>query len=169
MPTEEYEAIGRRLRDNRLHHQLSLKQVAVSIHIRAQYLEALENGRLELLPGLVYAKGYLQSYTEFLGLDPKEILEAFDKAGEFPQRRLFQLPQSMDRHPDPGKLLAYATLSLALGIAVAWVTFAPRSARVAAHVPFPVSEAMLKHLPPACKAARAPAYPPCYWKRAQGR
>src|SRR5262249_29615411 len=37
--------------------------------IRTRYLEALEEERFDRIPGLVYAKGFLRTYADYLGLD----------------------------------------------------------------------------------------------------
>ncbi len=42
--------------------------------IRARYLQALEHGDYQELPGAVYTKGFLRNYALYLGLDPEEVL-----------------------------------------------------------------------------------------------
>lgn len=55
---------------------LSLERIAAATRIRRRYLEALEEWRLEDLPGPVYARGYLRAYAEHLELDPRPLLAA---------------------------------------------------------------------------------------------
>lgn len=64
---------------------LSLERVAAATRIRRRYLEALEEWRLDDLPGAVYARGYLRAYAEHLELDPRPLLAAV--GGGPPQRR----------------------------------------------------------------------------------
>ena len=57
------------MRDLRLYYGLEIGDVAQRIHIRTKYIQAIEEGRLEQLPGKVYTRGYIVTYAEFLGLD----------------------------------------------------------------------------------------------------
>ena len=61
--------IGATLREARERRGLTAEDVHRSLRIRARYLQALEDERWELLPGEAYAKGFLRSYAEFLGLE----------------------------------------------------------------------------------------------------
>jgi cytoskeleton protein RodZ len=51
-----------------------LQDVATALRIRLTYLEALEEGRFDDLPGMTYAVGFLRSYSQYLGLDPDEMI-----------------------------------------------------------------------------------------------
>lgn len=64
---------------------LSLERIAAATRIRRRYLEALEEWRLDDLPGDAYARGYLRAYAEHLDLDPRPLLAAV--GGAPPQRR----------------------------------------------------------------------------------
>jgi len=65
---------GRQLRDARQAKGLSLEQAARTTHIRIHHLEALEAGRMDDLPSLAQARGYVRSYAGFLGLDGEQLL-----------------------------------------------------------------------------------------------
>ena len=47
------------------------------LKIRKDHLEALEEDRLESLPGRTYAVGFVRSYADYLGLDPVQCVERF--------------------------------------------------------------------------------------------
>ena len=68
------ESVGQRLRQAREARSLSLEQVAQTTFMRARYLQALEEGRLDLLPSIAQARGFLRAYAGFLGLDTEELL-----------------------------------------------------------------------------------------------
>lgn len=53
---------------------LSQQEVSERLHIRTRYVSAIEEGRFDLMPGKVYARGYLHKYAEFLGLDADQIV-----------------------------------------------------------------------------------------------
>ena len=61
----------------RKEHGQDLRAVAQVLRIRYEYLEAIEAGAFERLPGTTYAHGFLRTYAEFLGLDGDEIVERF--------------------------------------------------------------------------------------------
>jgi cytoskeleton protein RodZ len=61
--------IGASLRTAREKRGLTAEDVHRSLRIRERYLRALEEERWELLPGDAYAKGFLRTYAEFLGLN----------------------------------------------------------------------------------------------------
>ena len=66
---------GSYMRGLREHFKLSLQDVSERLHIRVRYVQAMEEGRLDQMPGKVYARGYLHTYAEFLGLDPEQLVD----------------------------------------------------------------------------------------------
>jgi len=66
--------VGTLLRNRRTELGLSLADIAARTHIRRAYLEALEEGRYEALPGLAYQKGFLRNYAAVLGLEADRVL-----------------------------------------------------------------------------------------------
>jgi cytoskeletal protein RodZ len=76
--------IGERLHNAREAKGLSLRAVADLTRIRAIYLQALEEERFDLLPGAVYARGFLRTYADALGLDADRLLDAYPGALEPP-------------------------------------------------------------------------------------
>lgn len=71
-------AIGSNLREARGRRGLSLAQIDAATHIRRRYLKALENERFDLLPGTAYARGFLRTYAEYLGLDADAFVEEYN-------------------------------------------------------------------------------------------
>ena len=68
---------GAELRNARERLEWPLEAVAQWLHIRPAYLAALEEGRLDRLPGNTYALGYLRCYASALGLDADEMVRRF--------------------------------------------------------------------------------------------
>ncbi len=56
---------------------LSLEDIERHTHLRQHYLQALEAGDLEGLPSPVQARGMLNNYAAFLGMDPETLLLRF--------------------------------------------------------------------------------------------
>jgi len=65
------------LRETRIKQGRDVSVVATTLRIRQPYLQAIEDGRFEDLPGSTYAVGFVRAYAEFLGLDGAEIVRRF--------------------------------------------------------------------------------------------
>ena len=75
------QSVGAGLREVRERLGWKLPDVAVSLRIRPEFLEAIEAGDLEALPGAAYRTGFVRTYARTLGLDPDEILRRFRAEG----------------------------------------------------------------------------------------
>ena len=73
------EHFGEILRIEREKLGLSLDQVTASTRVRRKFLQAFEDGDFLEMPPHGYALNMIVSYARFLGLDPNEILEVFNK------------------------------------------------------------------------------------------
>ncbi|HUV94818.1 MAG TPA: RodZ domain-containing protein [Anaerolineae bacterium] len=94
--------VGTRLREAREQQGLSLEQAEETTRIRRVFLEALEEERFDVLPGDVYARGFIRNYAQFLGLDPQELSASFRAVrGKAPAR---YVPRVLDEPlvPRPG-------------------------------------------------------------------
>jgi cytoskeleton protein RodZ len=63
------EELGRAIKTRREELELSLQDVADLTKIRVQFLESIEEGRFEKLPGLVYARGFLRTVLRTIDAD----------------------------------------------------------------------------------------------------
>lgn len=70
--------IGDQLKQARLARNLTIEQASQATHIRAYYLEALENEQRDQLPSVVQGRGFLRLYAGFLNLDAGRLLAAWD-------------------------------------------------------------------------------------------
>jgi cytoskeletal protein RodZ len=68
------QTIGQRLKAEREQQRLTLEKVFEATRIRVQYLQALEEDDLSVMPSPVQARGYLRNYAEYLGLDVEQML-----------------------------------------------------------------------------------------------
>lgn len=55
----------------------TLRDIADHLRIRLPYLVAIEQGRLDELPGNAYALGFVRTYAKALGLDPDDVARRF--------------------------------------------------------------------------------------------
>jgi len=70
----ELREFGALLREEREKRGLSLEDIARQTRIGLTSLQGIEEGREDLLPHAVYAKGFIKVYAKFLGLDLGEAL-----------------------------------------------------------------------------------------------
>lgn len=69
--------LGNVLRSRREKLGLTLSDMEKQTKIRQRYLIALEEGDWSPLPGYVYARGFVRSYAEQLGLDGRALLKQY--------------------------------------------------------------------------------------------
>ncbi|MFQ5764972.1 MAG: helix-turn-helix domain-containing protein, partial [Rhodospirillales bacterium] len=74
---EDGHSVGALLKVSRLRVGMDLEEVADVLRIRYVYLEAIEDGRFDDLPGTPYATGFIRAYAEHLGLDSDEVVRRF--------------------------------------------------------------------------------------------
>lgn len=79
--------VGELFKENREKQGLDLKDVAVTLRIRYEYLKALEENLFEKLPADVYTKGYIREYARFLGLDPEQLINDYIERINPPRRQ----------------------------------------------------------------------------------
>jgi cytoskeletal protein RodZ len=73
---------GEELRQARRFKNLKIETVAKKLKIRSEYLNALEEERLDQLPAGLYGRNFLKEYAVFLGLDAQESLKRLEERGE---------------------------------------------------------------------------------------
>ncbi len=133
--------VGADLRAAREQAGWTLPQVAAALRIRLAYLEALEEGRIGLLPGNAYAVAFMRSYAKILGLDPEEIVRRFRReAAEVNERTELEFPAPLPERGIPAGAIVVVGLVIAIGGYAVWwhgggaPAPAPRVASVPAHL-----------------------------------
>ena len=91
--------IGETLRKARTERGVELSEVERATKIRAKFLEAMEEDRWGALPAPVYARGFLDIYARYLGLDQQALLDEYRQTVEGEQHE--PIPQSVIK---PGTL-----------------------------------------------------------------
>ena len=67
-----------------MRERIDIGEVEAQTKIRAKYLRAIENEEWDLLPGPVYAKSFLRTYADYLGLDSRMLVDEFRRRYERP-------------------------------------------------------------------------------------
>jgi cytoskeleton protein RodZ len=109
--------IGSSLRDARMRQQLELSQVERETRIRARYLAALEEERFDVLPAPAYAKGFLRTYADYLGLDGQQFVDEYNsRFGQAEEPSAVPAVRIRRRRPglDPRLLVVPVAAGLAL-------------------------------------------------------
>lgn len=120
--------LGQRLAAARAERGWSLADAQRSTDIRLKYLEALERGDLDALPGWAYARAFVRTYARALGLDADKLVAEFEAEAPAP-------PEEMEIEPIglpparrfPARRVALAGVTLAAVALVAWAATSSHS------------------------------------------
>ena len=67
--------LGSRLRSEREEKGLTLDDLAGQTRIQKRYLQAIEDGNTDILPGRFYMRAFVKQYADIVDLDGEELLE----------------------------------------------------------------------------------------------
>jgi cytoskeletal protein RodZ len=106
-------SFGERLRRERELRGVSLRDVADATKISTRFLKALEDDRVDLLPGGLFPRAFVRQYAKQLGLDADRLVAEFlydhGGLGEPPPR-----PRSPEAPPRGGLFVVFVCAGLAL-------------------------------------------------------
>lgn len=97
----EMSELGQHLREAREEKGLSLEDLQRSTKIQKRYLLAIEEGRFDTLPGLFYARAFVKTYAEAVGLDPEPLFDQYRNELPNPQKESIDLPSRSERSKSP--------------------------------------------------------------------
>ncbi|HKD48679.1 MAG TPA: RodZ domain-containing protein [Rhizomicrobium sp.] len=127
------ETVGQDLRTARLRRGEDLATVSRALKIRKEHLEAVEEDRIEKLPGKTYAIGFVRSYATYLGLDVIALVERFKEENSgSPDAQgpsVSPVPDLETRHLTHGWRIVAVIVALLLGYG-AWHLFSTSSTQV---------------------------------------
>lgn len=113
--------IGPELRRRREAIGLDLDDVAAAIRIPPRHIESIEISRHKALPARIYAIGFVRSYAEYLGIDPRDAVERFKlEARELEARPVLVFPEPAAERRVPGGALVAVSVCAALAVYVVW-------------------------------------------------
>ncbi len=145
--SEGRQMIGSILRQARMRHGHDIETMANLLRIRQPFLEAIEQGRYELLPGPTYASGFVRAYAEQLGLDGAEFARRYrEETAANPQGVELQLPSPVaDSGKPTGRMIAIGLIGLVLAYGT-WNLYDDRSLSVSEWIP-PIPDQLAGLLP----------------------
>ena len=123
--------VGKKLAAERRSQSKTLVEVVNATKIMGRILESLENERWEELPAPSYVKGYIQNYAQVLGLDPKPLIEEYQKdittaapaSAKYPLRNLPErqvVPHRHEVHAIPTKAIIAVVGAFVLVVLALW-------------------------------------------------
>ena len=121
MSTQE---LGKALTQARKARGLTLTDVERDTRISSKYIQALEEGEIETLPAPVYARAFMRTYAQYLGLNARDFVQRLP--GARPEPELPPLPdvtrESGGPLLSPSWIVAGAivVLLLAVGVVLFW-------------------------------------------------
>lgn len=167
--TPDYTAIGEMLQDTRKSYDLSLEQVAMILHVKPSLITALEKGRLDDIPGgLVYAKGHLRSYAQYLGVNLATMLNLLITETEVKPVASVSLAYGEPRRTRIAVVLSAAIMLL---LAMLWLTLSGNQPERDVSLVKPLPDTLNAYLDagdasglgsPCIRETTAADWPPCY-------
>lgn len=140
---EGVDHVGAFLKEAREVTGKSVADVAQTLRIRRVYLEAIEDGRFDELPGAAYAVGFIRSYATYLRLDVAETVARFKselQGIEADQQLDFPTPVPEGRFP--GGVVVTVCLLIAAGGFGGWYWWQDQKNVEVVRVPPPPQEVL---------------------------
>src|SRR5579863_478777 len=152
------QTVGQDLRAARLRRGDEIAQVSRALKIRKDHLEALEEDRLEDLPGKTYAIGFVRSYARHLGLDATAYVERFKR--DISGRAEDKVHEPAPIHQDDGRRLpqGWRIITGAVLILLGWGAWHLLSPGLNSNQPVPPAP-VLNPPKPAAAPKSAPVVP----------
>ncbi len=108
-----HESVGALLRRTRESFSYDLRFVSDSLRIRYVYLDAIERGQYDALPGPTYAVGFVRSYADFLGLNDDDVVRRFkDEVHGIDGTQHLHFPEPVNEAKVPGGAVLLVSLVL---------------------------------------------------------
>ena len=87
--------LGNALKEARLAKGLSLDDLQTITKIQKRYLQGIEDGNYESMPGKFYVRAFIKQYAEAVGLEPEVLFEQYDH--DIPSVAADELPGQLSR------------------------------------------------------------------------
>jgi len=99
----------------------TLPDIAAHLRIRLPFLVAIEQGRIEELPGTAYAMGFVRTYAKSLGLEPDAIARRFRaEVADVARKPELAFPAPVPERGVPAGAVVMLGAVLAIGAYIGW-------------------------------------------------
>ena len=85
------ESLGEYLKEARIKSNLSIAKIAEDTHIVKKFIEAIDEEEFSVFPGEAYLKGFLRTYSDYLGIDSDVVIKKYEKI------KMVETPPPMDQ------------------------------------------------------------------------
>ena len=154
---QPYDGVGAELRAARLRAEVAVDTVEQCLRIRRTYLEAIEEGRFDELPGMAYAIGFVRSYANLLDLDADTLVGRFkQETSVHATRTELVFPSPIPEGRLPGARLLVLSVVLVGAIYGVWYVVSNQD-RVELDLVTEPPELLASELAPPPEAAGPPA------------
>ncbi len=109
--------IGELLTKARKARSLDLHKVSEDLRIRKKYLEAIESGSVDEIPGDTYAQGYIKMYADYLGVSD-EILNTETIKRKSPINKVPNAQKHIDDNAVLGSIFGVLVLVLIILVCI---------------------------------------------------
>ena len=114
--------IGDKFRAAREARGVGIDRVAQETKISGRFLQAIERGEFDSLPGGIYTRGFIRTYAAVLGLNPAEAVSEFEKtAGRQDQELIVR--NAADRRQSADRNLYVGAAGALIGLIVLFYVF----------------------------------------------
>lgn len=110
-------SFGENLRRERELRGVSLREIADNTKISVRFLEALEEDRVDVLPGGLFPRSFVRQYASFVGLDPERAVADFLAMHDQPATDNTPPPPERPTWLSPGALF-FAAVALVAAVLV---------------------------------------------------
>lgn len=110
--------IGSTLREARVSQDIDVADVESFTKIRAKFLRSLENEEWEMVGDDTLVKSFLRTYAEYLGLDPRPLVEEFTLRRYSDEVHASSISPFSSRRPDSRPASSGFAARIALGISL---------------------------------------------------
>lgn len=95
--------LGNKLRDARIEKGYTLNTLQQKTKIQKKYLQAIENGELDQLPGQYYVRAFVKQYADVVGLNGDQLLQDYEMDLKQPKSdsnllEKSSIPSRLERH-----------------------------------------------------------------------
>lgn len=97
-------SLGQELKRERELRGISLQEIADSTRISLRFLQALEEDKLDVIPGSFFVRAILRSYARSIGIDEHQVLNKYQEIYTFEEQ--LQYGESLERPRPRPKLLS---------------------------------------------------------------
>jgi len=132
-------SFGDNLRQQRELRGISLRDISEATKISVRFLEALENDRIDVLPGGIFRRSFVKEYARFVGLDAERMVSEFLHAHGEASEKSEKKPATAAQPAETERRGFYRRLFLAVGavgmLGTAWAMTREVAPAVGALVP----------------------------------